>query len=149
MMAMFQHKTIEILLVEDDLGNIRLTEEAFKEGTVSHNLRSVTDGVMAMQYLTKEGEYQEMPKPDLVLLDLNLPKMDGKEVLQFIKEDPNLKTIPVIILSSSNSENDIRKVYELHANCYITKPIDFDSFIDVVKIIEKFWLNVVMLPSWN
>jgi len=147
MMAAFQSKAIEILLVEDDLGNIRLTEEAFKEGNVRHNLRTVTDGVMAINYLNKTEGYDDAPKPDLILLDLNLPKKDGKEVLSFIKEDSNLKSIPVIILSSSNSETDIKKVYDLHANCYITKPIDFDSFIDVVKIIERFWLSTAMLPK--
>ena len=147
MIEMINSKLIEILLVEDDPGDIRLTKEAFKEGTVLHNLSTVTDGAKAIDFLSKGGEYTDVPRPDLVLLDLNLPKKDGKEVLQFIKSDPDLKKIPVIILTTSSSEFDITRAYQLHANCYITKPIDFDSFIDVIKLIEDFWLKLAMLPT--
>ncbi len=140
-------KPIEILLVEDDPGDIRLTKEAFKEGTILHNISTVTDGVEAIRYLTKEGEYSNSPRPDLILLDLNLPKKNGKEVLQFIKLDPDLKIIPVIILSTSSSANDVESAYKLYANSYITKPVDFDSFINVIKTVEKFWLSLALLPS--
>jgi len=140
-------RVIEILLVEDNPGDVRLTQEALKESDVKSNLTSVMDGADAIKYLTQEGEYAEAKKPDLILLDLNLPKKDGKEVLSLIKSDEELKLIPVVVLTTSNAESDIFKTYDLHANCYITKPVDFNHFIQVIKSIEEFWLNVVRLPS--
>ena len=139
-------KAIEILLVEDNPGDIRLTKEAFKEGKVRNNLNIVEDGEEAMAFLRQEGEYSDAPRPDLILLDLNLPKKDGREVLLDIKNDQKLRTIPVVILTTSKAEEDILKTYNLHANCYINKPVDFDQFINVIKTIEVFWLSVVMLP---
>ena len=139
-------KAIEILLVEDNPGDIRLTMEAFKEGKVRNNLNIVEDGEEAMTFLRQEGKYNDAPRPDLILLDLNLPKKDGREVLLDIKNDEKLKTIPVVILTTSKAEEDILKTYNLHANCYINKPVDFDQFINVIKTIEVFWLSVVMLP---
>lgn len=140
-------KVIEILLVEDNPGDVRLTKEALKESDVNSNLSSVVDGADAIEYLTKQGKYEGAKKPDLILLDLNLPKKDGKEVLTLIKSHEELKTIPVVVLTTSNAESDILKTYDLHANCYITKPVDFNQFIQVIKSIEEFWLNVVKLPS--
>lgn len=137
---------IEILLVEDNPGDVRLTKEALKEGKVANQISVVIDGVEAMAFLHQEGKYANAPKPDLILLDLNLPKKNGREVLAEIKEDPRLKRIPVVILTSSQAEKDIVMTYNLHANCYIKKPVDFDQFIDVVKSIENFWFNVVKLP---
>lgn len=137
---------IEILLVEDSPGDVRLTIEALKEGKVHNNLHVVRDGVEAMKFLSKEGEYSGVPHPDLILLDLNLPKKDGREVLKEIKSDSRLKRIPVVILTISSAEEDILKTYNLHANCYITKPVDLDQFIKVVKSIEDFWLEIVRLP---
>lgn len=141
--------SVDILLVEDNPGDIRLTKEAFKEGRLNNNLHAVTDGVKAIEFLKQEGEFENAPRPDLILLDLNLPKKDGREVLEVIKADDNLKTIPVIILTTSSSDFDINRAYELHANCYITKPIDFDSFMDVILSIESFWLQLAKLPSKN
>ena len=140
---------IEILLVEDNPGDIRLTQEAFKEGKISNNLNVVGDGVEAMAFLQQEGQYAHAPRPDVILLDLNLPKKDGHEVLAEIKEDENLRRIPVVILTTSQAEQDILKTYDLHANCYITKPVDLERFITVVKSIEAFWLSVVKLPPLN
>ncbi len=137
---------IEILLVEDNPGDVRLTKEALKEGKVANQINVVMDGMEAMAFLHKEGKYANAPKPDLILLDLNLPKKNGREVLAEIKEDQRLKCIPVVILTSSQAEKDIVMTYNLHANCYITKPVDFDQFIGVVKSIENFWFNVVKLP---
>lgn len=143
-----QHtKTIEILLVEDDLGDIRLTQEAFKEGRMPHNIEYVTDGMEAILYLTKQGVYAEAKRPNLVLLDLNLPKKDGREVLSYIKSHPDLKRIPVIILSTSNAQSDIDSAYNLYANSYITKPVDFQDFIDLIKNIESFWLSTAAIPQ--
>lgn len=138
---------IEILLVEDNPGDIRLTQEAFKEGNLDTNLHAVTDGVKALDYLYNRGDYENAPRPDLILLDLNLPKKDGREVLEEIKSDPLLKTIPVIILTTSSSDFDINRCYDLLANCFITKPIDFDSFMDVILAIEDYWLKLASLPS--
>jgi len=138
---------IEILLVEDNLGDVRLTMEALKDGKILNNLNVVMDGAEAMEFLRREGKYADAPRPGLILLDLNLPKKDGREVLAEIKGDPNLKCIPVVILTSSAAEQDIVKSYRLHANCYVTKPVDLDQFIDVVQSIENFWLTVVNLPS--
>ena len=140
-------RPIEILLVEDNPGDVRLTREAFKEAKMRNNLQAVGDGVQAMEFLHREGEYADAPRPDIILLDLNLPRKDGREVLAEVKQDPALRRIPVVILTTSKAEEDIAKTYDLHANCYITKPVDFDRFIEVVKTIEGFWLTVVKLPS--
>jgi CheY-like chemotaxis protein len=139
-------RPIEILMVEDNPGDVRLTVEALKEAKVRNNLHTVEDGVEALAFLRREGRYAEAPRPDLVLLDLNLPKKTGREVLAEIKGDPDLKRIPVVILTVSQAEQDIVKSYNLHANCYITKPVDLDRFLEVVQSIENFWLTVVMLP---
>jgi two-component system, chemotaxis family, response regulator Rcp1 len=139
-------RPVEILLVEDNLGDARLTREALKEGNVFNNLTVLPDGVEAMSYLRREGRYATAPQPDLILLDLNLPKKDGREVLQEIKADEHLKTIPVVVLTSSSAEQDVAKSYGLHANCYVTKPVDLEQFIGAVKAIEDFWLTVVTLP---
>ena len=137
---------IEVLLVEDSLGDVRLTQEALKDAKVLINLRVASDGREAMAFLKREGEYANVPRPDLILLDLNLPKKDGREVLEEIKESPTLKIIPVVILTTSASEVDILESYRLHANCYITKPVDLEGFLKVVKSIDAFWLSVVKLP---
>ena len=139
-------KLVEILLVEDNPGDIRLTQEAIKETKILNNLSVVMDGVEAMAYLRREGEYSEAARPDLVLLDLNLPKKDGREVLEEIKQDPSLRQIPVVVLTVSQAEQDILKSYDLHANCFISKPINLDQFVEVVKAIEDFWLTIVKLP---
>ena len=140
-------KPIEILLVEDSPGDVRLTKEALKEGKVLNNLSVATDGVEAMAFLHKEGRYKDAPRPDLILLDLNLPKKNGREVLAEIKEDPKLKRIPVVVLTISDDEHDILESYDLHANCYITKPVDLERFISIVKSIDEFWLTIVKLPA--
>ncbi|HKP51373.1 MAG TPA: response regulator [Chloroflexia bacterium] len=137
---------IEILLVEDNAGDVRLAVEALKEGKVLNNLSVARDGVEAMAFLRREGEYAGAPRPDLILLDLNLPKKDGREVLAEIKSDDDLKRIPVVILTTSAAERDIVKSYDLYANCYITKPVDLNQFIEVVQSIEDFWLTLVKLP---
>jgi two-component system, chemotaxis family, response regulator Rcp1 len=137
---------LEVLLVEDSLGDVRLTKEALKDAKVHINLRVVRDGIDAMAFLMREGEYATAPRPDLILLDLNLPRKDGREVLREIKENQELKTIPVVILTTSASEADILRSYLLHANCYITKPVNLDGFLTVVKSIDSFWLSVVKLP---
>lgn len=139
-------KNIEILLVEDNPADIRLAQEAFKDAKVRNILYTVGDGVEAMAFLRREGKYADVGRPDLILLDLNLPKKDGREVLAEIKADDHLKLIPVVILTVSKDEEDILKTYKLHANCYITKPIDFEQFMKVVKSIEEFWLTIVKLP---
>ncbi len=139
-------RPIEILLVEDNPGDVRLTKEALKEGKVMNILNTVEDGEEALAYLRRQGAYAQATRPDLVLLDLNLPRKSGREVLAEIKEDPDLKRIPVVILTVSEAEQDIIKSYNLHANCYITKPVNLEQFIDVVKSIEDFWLTVVLLP---
>jgi chemotaxis family two-component system response regulator Rcp1 len=137
---------IEVLLVEDSLGDVRLTREAFKDAKVHIRLHVATDGAEAMAFLRREGNYVDAPRPDLVLLDLNLPKKDGREVLQELKESATLGSIPVVILTTSASEVDILRSYRLHANCYITKPVNLDGFLEVVKSIDNFWLSVVKLP---
>jgi two-component system, chemotaxis family, response regulator Rcp1 len=136
----------DILLVEDSPGDVRLTREALKEARVHINLHVVSDGIKAMAFLNREGEYSEVPRPDLIWLDLNLPRKDGRAVLEEIKENPVLMTIPIIILTTSASEEDVLRSYRLHANCYISKPVDFDGFLKVVKSIDSFWLSIVKLP---
>jgi CheY-like chemotaxis protein len=136
----------DILLVEDNPGDVRLTEEAFKEGQISNTLHVTTDGVEALDFLHQRGEYVDAPRPDIVLLDLNLPRKDGDEVLEEIRADPDLTHLPVIILTSSSAEEDIVQSYELQANAYLTKPVDPEEFVDVVKSFQQFWLSVVRLP---
>ena len=138
---------VEILLVEDNPGDERLTREALREGKVYHNLHWVKDGVEAMAFLRRQGKYADVPRPDIVLLDLNLPKKDGREVLEEIKADKKLMRIPVVILTTSQAEEDVLRTYALHANCYVTKPVDLEQFIKVVKSIDNFWLTVVTLPN--
>jgi chemotaxis family two-component system response regulator Rcp1 len=147
MMELSGPQAIQVLLVEDSPGDIRLTQEALKDAKIHINLHVVRDGEQAMSFLMREGEYANAPRPDLILLDLNLPKKDGREVLQEIKESPTLKIIPVVILTTSAAEADILRSYLLHANCYITKPVSLDGFLTVVKSIEDFWMSVVRLPS--
>ena len=139
-------RPIEILLVEDNPGDVRLTIEGLNEGKVRNNLHVARDGVEAMAFLRREGEYRDAVRPDLILLDLNLPRKDGREVLQDLKQDPALRAIPVVVLTTSRSEQDVLRSYELQANCYITKPVDLEQFITVVKSIEDFWLTIVTLP---
>lgn len=139
-------KTIKILLVEDNPGDIRLTQEVFREGKVHSDLSVVTDGVEALAFLQQKGKYVNAPRPNLILLDLNLPKKNGCEVLMEIKADPDLKSIPVVILTTSNASQDILKTYNLHANCYIKKPVDLEQFFTVIRSIENFWLTIVTLP---
>lgn len=138
---------VEILLVEDNPGDVRLTREALKEGKVYSNLHWAKDGVEALEFLRRQGKFADVPRPDIVLLDLNLPKKDGREVLSEIKNDDELKRIPVVILTTSKAEEDVLRSYELHANCYVTKPVDLEKFIVVVQSIDKFWLTVVTLPN--
>lgn len=143
----FSGSAINILMVEDNPGDARLTKEALKESKLANNLYHAQDGVEAMAFLRREGDYARMPRPDIVLLDLNLPRKDGREVLAEMKEDPDLKHIPVVVLTTSEAESDVLRSYELHCNCYITKPVDLDKFIQIVHGIEDFWLTVVKLPS--
>jgi chemotaxis family two-component system response regulator Rcp1 len=138
---------IDILLVEDNPGDVRLTVEALKEGKVRNRLSVVEDGVEALAFLRHEGKYAAAPRPDVILLDLNLPRKDGRAVLAEIKADEGLRRIPVVVLTTSSSEQDILRSYDLHANCYITKPVDLEQFIGVVKGIEEFWLTIVKLPA--
>lgn len=140
-------RSAEILLVEDNPADVRLTREAFKEHRVRNNLSIVEDGVEALAFLRREGPHAGAPRPDLILLDLNLPRMDGRELLERIKADPVLRRIPVIVLTTSKAEEDVLRSYDLHANCYITKPVDLAKFMAVVKDIEGFWLTIVTLPS--
>ena len=139
-------RSIEILLVEDNPGDARLVKEALKDGKVLNELHVVGDGVEALDFLRRRGRYADVVHPDLVLLDLNLPKKRGHEVLAEVKDDPDLKRIPVVVLTVSKAEEDIMTTYNLHGNCFITKPIDFDQFVNVVKAIEDFWLTIVKLP---
>lgn len=139
--------SIDILLVEDNEGDARLAREALRESKMRNTLYHVPDGVEAMAFLHQQGNYAQVPRPDLILLDLNLPRMDGREVLAAIKNDDNLKRIPVVILTTSSDEADIFKTYNLHANCFITKPLGLEQFIQVVKSIEDFWLTIVKLPN--
>jgi CheY-like chemotaxis protein len=138
---------IDILLVEDNLGDVRLTEEALKESKLAVNMRVARDGIEALAMLHGEGVYADQPQPDLILLDLNMPRLDGREVLRQIKSDDQLKHIPVVVLTTSEAEKDILQAYGLHANCYITKPVEFDEFMKIIKSIEGFWLTVVRLPD--
>jgi len=140
-------KQINILLVEDDPGDVRLAREALKESKVQNIINVVSDGVDALDYLFKRNGFEKAERPDLIILDLNLPKKDGREVLAQIKEDTDLKRIPVVILTISKSEEDILKTYNLHANCFITKPLDLNKFIEVVQAIEDFWFTIVKLPG--
>ena len=140
-------KPIEILLIEDNPGDVRLTKEVLMEGKVRNNLQVVGDGVEAMAFLRRENNYAEAPRPDLILLDLNLPKKDGREVLQEIKADHQLRRIPVVVLTTSAADEDILRSYDLSANCYVTKPVDLYQFIKVVRSIEAFWLTIVSLPK--
>jgi two-component system, chemotaxis family, response regulator Rcp1 len=137
----------EILLVEDNPGDVRLTIEALRESKVANNLNVARDGVEALAYLRREGGYADAVRPDLILLDLNMPRKDGREVLAEIKAEPKLRTIPVVVLTTSRAEQDVLRSYELQANCYITKPVDLEQFITVVKSIENFWLTIVTLPT--
>ncbi len=143
---MSSSKQVEILLVEDSPGDVRLTQEALGDAKIRNRLNVVNDGVEALAYLRQEGHYGDAPRPDLILLDLNMPRMDGREVLAAIKCQDNLKTIPVVVLTSSDADADILRSYELHASCYITKPVDLEQFITVVAGIEEFWFSIVKLP---
>jgi chemotaxis family two-component system response regulator Rcp1 len=146
---MIQAKPIEILLVEDNPGDVLLTKEALQHSKCKLHLTWVKDGVEALNYLYRQNHYHNAVTPDLILLDLNLPKKDGREVLETIKRDRQLKLIPVIILTSSKAENDVYRSYNLHANCYLTKPVDLNCFINVIQAVEQFWLTVVNLPPKN
>jgi len=139
-------KAIEILMVEDNPGDVRLTREALKGGKVWNQLHVVEDGVAALDFLYRRSPYEQAPRPDLVLLDLNLPRKDGREVLKAIKSDESLKTIPVVILTTSQAEEDVLRAYNLNANCYVSKPVDFEQFTRIVQTIERFWLTIVTLP---
>lgn len=145
-MAEVNPQLVNILLVEDNPGDVRLTKEALRDSKVLNQLNVVSDGVEAMAYLRKQGSHARAARPDLILLDLNLPKKDGRQVLEEIKTDANLKAIPVVILTSSKAEEDIAKSYAHHANCYVAKPIGLDAFVSAVKAIEDFWLSIVKLP---
>jgi CheY-like chemotaxis protein len=140
-------RTVEVLLVEDNPGDVRLMTEALKDGKLPTNVSVVKDGEEAVGFLRRHGGYSDAVRPDLILLDLNLPKKDGREVLAEIKGDPDLRRIPVVVLTTSEAEQDIFKTYDLHANCYINKPVDLERFMDVVRLIEEFWFTVVKLPS--
>jgi two-component system response regulator len=140
-------KPIEVLLVEDNPGDAQLTRIALSDGKMCINLSLTEDGVDALAFLRKEGKYLDAPRPDLILLDLNLPRKDGREVLADIKADPSLRRIPVVVLTTSQADEDILQAYELAANCFITKPVDFDQFVKIVQTIEDFWFTVVKLPS--
>lgn len=140
-------RPIEILLVEDNPGDVRLTREALLDGKVRNVLHVAEDGVEAMAFLRREGNYADAPRPDVILLDLNLPRKDGREVLAEIKADESLRRIPIVVMTTSSAEQDILRTYDLHANCYITKPVDLDQFIEVVRSIQEFWLTIVKLPT--
>jgi two-component system, chemotaxis family, response regulator Rcp1 len=146
-MKKFNGNPAIILLVEDNEGDARLAKEALKDGKINNDLYHVKDGIEAMAFLKGEGEYKDAPRPDVILLDLNMPRMDGREVLEAISKVPQLIHIPVIVLTTSQSEIDIVKSYSLNANCYISKPVDFDQFINVVQSIEHFWFSIVSLPD--
>lgn len=140
-------RPIEVLLVEDNPGDVRLTREALKEGRVINNLSVVADGIEAMDFLLRRGDYLNSPRPDLILLDLNMPRKNGREVLEEIKTHPALRRIPVMVLTTSDAEQDLTRAYNLHANCYITKPVDLEQFLTVMRSIEHFWFHVVTLPN--
>jgi len=143
----FVGKPLEILIVEDNAGDVGLIEEVFEEAKIKNNIHVAEDGEEAVLYLRGEGKFSGSPRPDIIILDLNLPKKDGREVLREIKEDSNLKNIPVVVLTTSTAEKDILRAYDLHANAYITKPLDFNQFLTVVESIVNFWLEIVKLPS--
>ena len=138
--------SIEILLVEDNPGDVRLTQEALRDSKLHNRLSVVEDGVEALAFLKREGHYNDSPRPDIILLDLNLPRKSGREVLEEIKQDDVLKRIPVVVLTTSEDERDVMASYNLHANCYITKPVDFSQFITIVRNIKEFWVTIVRLP---
>jgi chemotaxis family two-component system response regulator Rcp1 len=138
---------IQVLLVEDNPGDVRLTREAFRDAKVHLDMHVAADGVEAMEFLLRQGAYSQSPRPDLILLDLNLPRKDGREVLAEIKGDPSLMSIPVVILTTSAADADIERSYLLHANCYISKPVDLEGFLTVIRSIDDFWLSVVKLPT--
>ena len=140
-------KPADVLLVEDNPGDVRLTQEAFREGRIKTRIHVATDGIEALKFLEQTGEYEDAPRPDIVLLDLNLPRKNGDEVLEEMNSDPELDHIPVIILTSSAAEEDVAKLYDYNANAYLTKPVDPDEFIDTVRTLEEFWLSVVRLPE--
>jgi len=140
-------RPVRVLLAEDNMADVRLTKEALKESKVKINLDVVNNGEEAMDYLKKNGKFKDVLKPDLILLDLNMPRKDGREVLKEVKEDKRLSTIPIVILTVSKNDEDILKTYQLHANCYITKPVDLSQFIEIVKNIESFWFTIVRLPN--
>lgn len=146
---MIEGRAVEILMAEDSPGDVLLTRKALENSKLKINLHAVSDGVEAIQFLRREGEYGDVPTPDIVFLDLNMPRKDGREVLTEIKTDPLLRHIPVVILTTSDSEQDIERSYELNANCYITKPVDMDQFVKVVSSIEDFWFTIVKLPTNN
>ena len=137
---------IDILLIEDNPGDVRLTQEALRDGKVINKLTVVSDGVQALDFLRQKGRYAGATRPDVIFLDLNLPRKDGREVLAEIKDDPDLKRIPVVVITSSKSEEDVLRSYNLHANCYVTKPMDFEKFVSVVKSVKDFWMGIVKLP---
>ncbi len=141
-----QLRPVDILLVEDNPGDVRLVREALQDGKLINQLSAVSDGQQALAFLRKQGNYAQVRRPDLILLDLNLPKKDGREVLAEIKADTDLRRIPVVVVTSSQAEEDILKSYNLHANCYVAKPVNLDRFVQVVKSIEQFWLSIVKLP---
>ncbi|HMD67453.1 MAG TPA: response regulator [Chitinivibrionales bacterium] len=146
-MSPIQSRPIQILLVEDSPSDAKLTISALKLAKVANELHHVEDGVQAMEFLRRQGKYEKAPRPDLILLDLNLPRKDGREVLKEMKEDPKYTNIPVVVLTTSNAEQDVLRSYQLHCNCYVTKPVNFDRFLECVQSIEHFWLSVVVLPT--
>ena len=146
MTTVFAGRPVEILLVEDNAGDVRLAREGLRECKLLNNLSVASDGVKALAFLRREGEHAQAPRPDLIMLDLNLPRKDGREVLREIKEDEELRRIPVVVLTTSKAEEDILKSYSLHANCYVTKPLAIEQFITVVQAIETFWFTIVKLP---
>ena len=141
-----ESRQIEILLIEDNPGDVRLTQEAMRAAKMTNVLHVVEDGVQAMEFLRQRGRFKDAPRPDLILLDLNLPKKDGRSVLAEVKTDPDLRRIPVVVLTTSRSEEDVMKAYGLHANAYVTKPVDLEQFMKIVALIDEFWVNVVTLP---
>ena len=140
-------RQIEILLVEDSPGDIRLTQEALADAKIHNRMSVVNDGIQALEFLRNEGDYADAPRPDLILMDLNMPRMDGRECLEQVKADEKLKSIPIVILTTSEADRDIARSYELQANCYVSKPVDLDQFIEVVAAIEQFWFSIVKLPA--
>jgi two-component system, chemotaxis family, response regulator Rcp1 len=143
---MINHRAREILLIDDNPSDVRLTLEAFKDGKLANNVSVAGDGVEALEYLRRVGKYAAVVKPDLVLLDLNMPKKDGREVLEEIKNDPDLRRIPIVVLTTSKAEADVLKSYDLHVNCYIQKPVDYNEFVRMLRLIEDFWFTAVVLP---